>query len=72
MTTLLEQALLELQACSPGDQDAIAALILEQLADDRRWDATFTASLPALEKMADKVRADIRAGRSREMRSEDL
>ena len=72
MTTLLERAIDELRKCSPHEQDVIAALILEEIADDRRWDEAFSASAPAREKMADKVRAEIRAGRTRDMRLEDL
>jgi hypothetical protein len=34
----------------------------EILADEARWDAQFAATQDGLEKMADKVRADIRAG----------
>jgi hypothetical protein len=72
MTTLLEKAIDELRKCSPGEQDAIAALILEEITDDRRWDEAFAASLPALEKLAAKVRANIRDGHTRDMRVEDL
>lgn len=72
MTSLLEKALDQLRRCSAEEQDAIAALILEELADDRRWDEAFASSLPTLEKMAEKVRADIQAGRSHELRIEDL
>ena len=67
-----ERAIDELRKCSPHEQDVIAALILEEIADDRRWDEAFSASAPALEKMADKVRAEIRAGRTRDMWLEDL
>jgi len=38
MTKLLERALDELRKCSEHEQDAIAAMILEEIADDRRWD----------------------------------
>jgi hypothetical protein len=72
MATLLEKALDELRKCSPGEQDAIAALILEEIADDRRWDEAFAASTPALEKMAEKVQANIRAGHTRDIRADDL
>jgi len=34
----------------------------EILADEARWDAQFAATQDGLKKMADKVRADIRAG----------
>jgi len=36
MTTLLEQAIDQLRKCSPAEQDTIAALILEEIADDTR------------------------------------
>ena len=39
----------------------------EILADEARWDAQFAATQDGLEKMADKVRADIRAGRTMPM-----
>jgi len=39
----------------------------EILADETRWDAQFAATQGGLEKMADKVRADIRAGRTMPM-----
>jgi len=39
----------------------------EILADEARWDAQFAATQDGLKKMADKVRADIRAGRTRPM-----
>ena len=39
----------------------------EILADAARWDAQFAATQDGLEKMADKVRADIRAGRTMPM-----
>jgi hypothetical protein len=47
-------------------------LILEEIADDRRWDEAFAASIPAIEQMAEKVRANIRAGHTRDMRVDDL
>jgi Tfp pilus assembly protein PilO len=39
----------------------------EILADEAHWDAQFAATQEGLKKMADKVRADIRAGRTRPM-----
>jgi hypothetical protein len=67
MTTLLEKALAEVAKLTPEAQDAIAALILEELEDEQRWDATFAATQPQLAKLAEKVRGDIRAGRVRKM-----
>ena len=39
----------------------------EILADEAHWDAHFAATQDGLKKMADKVRADIRAGRTMPM-----
>ena len=63
MTTLLEKAMAEVTKLTPEAQDAIAALILEELDDAQRWDTTFAATQPQLAKLAEKVREDIRAGR---------
>ncbi len=38
MTQLLERAIAQLKTRSVDEQDAIAAIILEELEDDRRWD----------------------------------
>jgi len=72
MTTLLEQAIDQLRKCTPAEQDTIAALILEELADDTRWEEAFAASRPEIEQLAEKVRAQIRVGQTRDMRIEDL
>jgi hypothetical protein len=44
MTQLLEKALTEVYKLPPEKQDAIAAVILEELEDEQRWDAAFAAS----------------------------
>jgi hypothetical protein len=63
MTTLLNQALNEVQKLSADQQDSIATLILEELADTARWDNAFTQSQDVLSRIAAKVRAEKRAGR---------
>jgi hypothetical protein len=57
---------------APAEQDTIAALILEEIADDARWEAAFAASHPEIEQLAERVRAKIRSGQTRDMRIEDL
>jgi hypothetical protein len=59
MTQLLQQALDAVQQLAPKEQDAIAAIILEELADDRRWDEAFARSEDRLAQLAQKVRGDI-------------
>ncbi len=67
MTQLLRRVLAEVQKLSHAEQDAIATLILEELADERRWDEAFAGSQDKLARLAEKVRADIRAGRIRDV-----
>jgi hypothetical protein len=69
MTQQLERAISELQKLSEPAQDAMAALILEQIADDSAWDEAFARSQVQLSKLAAKVRADIAAGRVRRLSS---
>lgn len=67
MTELLEKALAKVSQLSPEEQDAIAAMILEELEDEQRWDAAFAASQRELAKLAEQVRSDIRTDRVRKM-----
>lgn len=64
MTQLLDEALAKVAQLSPEQQDAIAELIPEELEDEQHWDAAFARSQDALARLADQVRADIRAGRT--------
>ena len=63
MTQLLEKVLTEVYKLSPEKQDAIAAIILEELEDEQRWDKAFADSQDQLAQLAQKVRADIKAER---------
>ena len=63
MTQLLEQALHQVQLLPQSEQDAIATLILDELADEQRWSESFARSQDQLARVAAKVREDIRAGR---------
>lgn len=66
MTQLLQQALAQLEELPAAEQDAIAALIVEELDDERRWDASFARTQQQLGRIAEQVRQDIRSGRVRE------
>jgi hypothetical protein len=72
MTQLLEQALAQVSKLTQPEQDAIATLILEELADEQRWDETFARSQDRLARLAAKVRDDIRAGRVRDAGVDEL
>ncbi len=72
MTELLEEAIMRVQQLPPSEQDAIAQLILDELADEQRWDKAFTQSQDALGRLAAKVRADIRAGKTKPIGMDEL
>jgi hypothetical protein len=72
MTQLLEKALAEVQKLPDSDQDAIAAMILDELADERRWDEAFARSQDQLGRLADRVRRDISTGRVRNLGIDEL
>lgn len=63
MTHLLEQALNAVRELPDADQNAIAALILDELADEKRWDAAFAQSQDTLAQMAAKAGDDVASGR---------
>jgi hypothetical protein len=63
MTLLLEQALAKVQSLPQPEQDAIASLILDELADEQRWADSFARSQNQLANLAAIVREDVRAGR---------
>ena len=62
MTDLLEKALKQVSKLPPAEQDAVAAILLEELASEERWAALFEKSEDLLEKLADEALAEHRAG----------
>ncbi len=72
MTNLLEQAIARLKTLPASEQDAIAAMILEELEDDIRWDESFANSQDALAKLAAAAMAEYHAGETQELDPETL
>ena len=72
MTQLLEKAISEMSLLPSEQQDAIAAIVLEELADEQRWQALFTASKDKFPKLAAKLRREIAAGKFKEMGFDEL
>jgi len=64
MTKLLERAVKKVEALPDREQDAIAALILEELEDETRWDETFARTQDALARLAAEAMAEDRAGKT--------
>lgn len=72
MTQLLEEAIQQIHKLPAAQQDAIAAVILDELADEQQWDEAFARSQDKLARMAEKVREDIKAGRVKTMGIDEL
>ena len=67
MTELLERAIARLKTLAASEQDAIAAMILEELEDEILWDEAFARSKDALAKLATEAMAEYRAGKTEEL-----
>lgn len=72
MTKLLERAFAEAAKLPEEAQDRIAVNLLEELADDAKWDASFAASGSQLERLAAEALEEYRAGRTEELGFDEL
>jgi hypothetical protein len=72
MTELLEQAIAEIKKLPTDEQDAIAALILEEIEDETRWDEAFKKSQDTLARLAAEALAEDQAGNTRELDPDKL
>jgi hypothetical protein len=72
MTELLEQAIARLRTLPSGQQNAIAAMILEELEDETLWDKAFANSQDSLAQLAAEAMAEHRAGKTEELDPEKL
>ena len=52
MTEMLEKAIARARQLPEDQQDTIAALILEEIEDEARWDSSFARSHDVLERLA--------------------
>lgn len=72
MTQRLEKAVAEIEKLSAAEQDTIAAVILDEITDERRWDEAFAQSQDQLSGLAEKTRKDVRAGRVKNVGMDEL
>ncbi|MEH2223008.1 hypothetical protein [Nostoc sp.] len=72
MTELLEQAIAKLKNLPANEQDAIAAMILAELEDERGWNEAFARSPDMLAKLATEAMAEYRAGKTQELDPDTL
>lgn len=72
MTELLQKAIARLKTLPASEQDVIAAIILEELEDEIRWDEAFAGSQDTLAKLAAEAMAEYHAGKTQELDPETL
>lgn len=65
MTQLLEKALNEVAKLSASEQDAMAAILLDELASEQRWTESFAKSQDVLSRLAEEALAEYAAGRTK-------
>ncbi len=65
MSQLLDQAVVEARKLSDIEQDAIAAIILEEIRDDQRWEKSLAGSPGKLTALVARAEAQVRAGQCR-------
>ena len=62
MTSLLEKALREAARLPAAEQDRIARVILDEIEDDARWQASFARSQDRLAALVGAAREEIARG----------
>ncbi len=74
MSQLMDQAFLKARQLPEADQEAIAALILQEIESAQRWDELFARpeSVDLLARMGDQALAAMRAGQARRLDLNEL
>lgn len=64
MTELLERAIKEAARLPEQEQDALANLLMAEIASETRWNVAFADSQPQLARLAADALAEFHAGRT--------
>ena len=67
MTTALQQAFEKASALPQEQQDSLAAILLDEMAAEGRWERSFAQSQGALSKLAAEALAEDAQGRTLDM-----
>ena len=65
MTQLLAKALDEVAKLPASEQDAVAAIVLQELASEQKWAKSFEKSQDKLAQLAEQALAEYAAGRTK-------
>ena len=72
MTALLEKAVSKAASLPNDQQDALASLLLDEIEDDARWDASFAKSKSILSTLAAEAMEEHRAGETEDLDPDTL
>ena len=72
MTDRFRQAISKASLLPEQQQDAIAAMILEEIEDEARWDSAFVGSQDVLEELAAEAEEADRRGLTQELDPDSL
>lgn len=67
MTTSLQEAFSKAAALPPERQEALAAIVLQEIEDEDRWQRSFSQSQDALAKLAAEALEEDSQGRTRDL-----
>jgi hypothetical protein len=67
MTTALQEAFQKAAGLPLDQQEALAAILMEEMADESRWQQSFARSQNALSKLAAEALAEDAEGRTLDM-----
>ena len=67
MSQLLDQVIQEVSKLPGAEQDALAAILLEEIATERRWTESFAKSHDLLEQLAEDALAEHMSGQTKPM-----
>lgn len=72
MNTRLEEAFAQAAQLPPDEQEALAALLLDEIASERLWDHAFAQSQNQIAKLADEALTEFQEGRTVPLDEEQL
>ena len=64
MTQLLDQAIREVTRLPAAEQDALAAILLTEMAAEQRWSTAFARSQDVLAELAEEALKEDQTGRT--------
>jgi hypothetical protein len=72
MTELLRKAFEEASKLPPGEQDALASVLLDEIQGEHRWDRTLEETHDELTGLADAALSEHRAGKTQPLDPDKL